>query len=459
METISVDFGKPTGKEIKPLHGINNSPVALHEPLPELKQAGIPFVRLHDTGGAYGANRFVDIPNIFPDFDADETDPKSYLFEFTDAYFKQLIASGMKIFYRLGVTIENEFRIHAYRIDPPKDPAKWARICEHIVRHYNEGWANGFHFDIEYWEIWNEPENPPMWTGTREQYFELYRVTANHLKKCFPTIKVGGYASCGFYAVNRPNRSDFYKGFLTWYDEFLKFVNAKDTKCPLDFYSWHLYTNDPNEIMIHANYVQEKLEAYGMQNTENIFDEWNYMSPHIDTRWDDMKEAPGAAFVAAAFTLMQKGCIDKAMYYDALPTRAYCGLYYFPHQNVTKTYHSFLAYNELFKLKNEVESSANSTKQIYVCAAADSHTEAVLAINNNPEACGIDWDIKNQHGKAAALIINQHNVFQPIPFDKNFEMPAYSVLLIKYSDKRQVFATTQKDTSQHSFNGIDENKK
>ena len=26
---------------------------------------------------------------------------------------------------------------------PPKDYAKWARICEHVVRHYNEGWGWG----------------------------------------------------------------------------------------------------------------------------------------------------------------------------------------------------------------------------------------------------------------------------------------------------------------------------
>ena len=79
----------------------------------------------------------------------------------------------------------------------PPDLHKWAQICEHIVRHYNEGWNNGFHYGIEYWEIWNEPENPSMWQGTKEQFFELYRVAANHLKSTFPQLKVGGYAGCG----------------------------------------------------------------------------------------------------------------------------------------------------------------------------------------------------------------------------------------------------------------------
>ena len=50
--------------------------------------------------------------------------------------------------------------------NPPKDYAKWARICEHIITHYTEGWADGFNYKITYWEIWNEPENIQMWQGT-----------------------------------------------------------------------------------------------------------------------------------------------------------------------------------------------------------------------------------------------------------------------------------------------------
>ena len=78
---IAVDFAAACGRKIKPLHGINNSPIALYKPLPELLQAGIPYIRLHDTGGAYGGNCYVDIPNIFPDFNADENDPASYRFD------------------------------------------------------------------------------------------------------------------------------------------------------------------------------------------------------------------------------------------------------------------------------------------------------------------------------------------------------------------------------------------
>ena len=214
MAQITVNFNRTIGK-IRPMHAVGQPPFGTairgldFSPIQLLKEANIPYSRLHDVGGAFGGNHYVDIPNIFRDFDADENDPASYHFAFTDALLAGMAEYGVKPIFRLGVTIENQCFIEAFHIYPPKDFAKWARICEHIIRHYNEGWANGFHYDIKYWEIWNEPENGhvkeenQMWQGTPEEYFRLYDITARHLKKCFgDTIKVGGYAAtnnCGFF--------------------------------------------------------------------------------------------------------------------------------------------------------------------------------------------------------------------------------------------------------------------
>lgn len=443
-DPVRVDFTKDLGP-MKPLHGINNSPVRYGEPIKELKEAGIPYCRLHDTAGAFGGTHFVDIPNVFPNFDADPSDPAAYDFAFTDAYLKSLTSSGMEPFYRLGVTIENHHKIKAYEIHPPKDYQKFARICEGIVRHYNEGWANGFKYNLQYWEIWNEPENPPMWTGSMEQYFELYRVTSNHLKKNFPNIKVGGYASCGFYAVNRPSmkKNKFYGSFLTWYDSFLKFVTDSKTKSPLDFFSWHLYTSDPEEIIVHANYVAQKLKEYKLDQTEIIFDEWNYMSNNPQNRFDAMKEMPGAAFVAAAFCLMQPSPIDKAMYYDALPTRSYGGLYYFPSEKVSKTYYSFFAYNVLYQLGTCVKSSAGSNAKLYTLAAKNKEgKKAVYLVNNSdkPIETGLEitgGDLKN----ASVKLLDKDHLLTPCSSalktaddrkETKLALPPLSLLLIVF---------------------------
>jgi len=379
---VSVDFGREMGR-VKPLHGVNNSPVQYGEPITSFREAGIPFARLHDTAGAFGGTHFVDIPNVFPDFDADPSDPASYDFAFTDAYIKSLVNSGTEVFYRLGVTIENHHGIKAYEIHPPKDYGKWARICEGIVRHYNEGWADGFSYNIRYWEIWNEPENPPMWTGTKEQYFELYRVAANHLKTCFPELRVGGYAGCGFYAVTRDDASDFQKTFITWFDDFLAFVSAEATSAPLDFYSWHLYTDDATEIIRHAEYVRARLDRFGFARTESIFNEWNRMNGSEDV-FDEMRAMPGAVFVATAFSLMQDSSIDKAMYYDALPTRRYGGLYHFPSGKVTKTYYAFKMFNVLYGLGDAV-GATSSVDEVTVTAARNETKGAVFVANRDDQ--------------------------------------------------------------------------
>ena len=142
---IIVDFDKIKGK-IKPMHGVGQPPmIRLDFSMFEyLKEAKIPYSRLHDVAGPYGGYRFVDIPNLFRDFDADPFDPESYDFAFTDLLITALIENGVEPFFRLGVTIENNVSVKAYRVFPPKDNLKWAQICEGVIRHYTEGWANGF---------------------------------------------------------------------------------------------------------------------------------------------------------------------------------------------------------------------------------------------------------------------------------------------------------------------------
>lgn len=436
---IKADLADAAG-QIKPLHGVNNSPVQYGDPIKSFQEAGIPFARLHDTAGAFGGTHFVDIPNIFPNFDADPSDPASYDFAFTDAYIKSLVSSGVEIFYRLGVTIENHYTIKAYQIHPPKDLMKWARICEGIIRHYNEGWANGFQYNIRYWEIWNEPENPPMWSGTKEQYFECYRVAANHLKSCFPDIHVGGYAGCGFYAITRETADSFQKSFITWFNDFLAFVSSKDTAAPLDFFSWHLYTDDATEIVRHAEYVRARLDAFGLTKTESIFDEWNRMNGSKDV-FDEMRAMPGATFVGTAFSLMQDSSIDKAMYYDALPARQYGGLYYFPSYRVTKTYYVFKMFNALYQLKNAVPSHS-AVEKATVTAARDGSRAALFITHCGGQECSVPLALSGvPQGCTTAtfsLLDDTHDMEQvrtePVtPGDDTLQLalPGRSVMLIE----------------------------
>ena len=202
---------------------------------------------------------YVDIHCVFPNWDADPDDPASYDFIPTDAYIQSILDTGCGVFYRLGASIEHGPK--KYFIHPPADNLKWAKICAGIVRHYNHGWADGFHHGIRYWEIWNEPEGGAMWTGTRAQYFNLYATASKYLKAQFPEIMVGGYASCGFYAVTRPDADAFFQSFVPYAEQFLDFISAE--QAPLDFFSWHLYSDNVQEFAAHADYVDALLARHG----------------------------------------------------------------------------------------------------------------------------------------------------------------------------------------------------
>ena len=155
MQTIRFDLNNP-GKGFKPLNATNGGPFYKRHATDQwrtnfdaYKAARMPYSRNHDSnlsGSIYGGPFAHDISAIFPNFDADPTDPASYEFACTDESILCTLEAGTKTFFRLGQTIEHQ--IKKYHIYPPKDFQKWAVICEHIIRHYTEGWADGFTHDM-----------------------------------------------------------------------------------------------------------------------------------------------------------------------------------------------------------------------------------------------------------------------------------------------------------------------
>ena len=391
MGKIKFDFEKVTGP-MRPLHGICNAPIlgtddALFHYLGE---AGIPYSRLHDTGGRYGGYVFVDIENIFRNFDADVDDPASYDFPFTDWLLAELMKQGVEPFYRLGATIENSYALNAYRIIPPKDPHKWAEICAHIIAHYNEGWASGFHYNIKYWEIWNEPDNSPdmmnnpMWRGTKEQYFELYEVTAKLLKERFPDIKVGGYASCGFYAIDdeelvaAANVDARMQYFIDFAHDFLAWITSDAHRAPIDFFSWHSYADARRNVRF-AQYARKILMDVGLDNVESIFNEWNPGIANRGLLWD-------AALIAEMMCVMHRESdVSLMTYYDGQVNTSYGGMFDPVHERPFKAYYPFKAFNELYKLGQAVELSIQGG-HITALAARGAGKRAIMLVNTSKRA-------------------------------------------------------------------------
>lgn len=416
MADIKIDFNEKTGT-IKPMHCVNNGPYwtngveQVKENFTWFKEASIPYVRNHDASfeSKFGGEHTVDVHSIFPDFDRDVDDEQAYDFTYTDLYTQKILETGSKVFYRLGTKIEHGIKKYGTKV--PEDFEKWAKICEHIIRHYNEGWANGFHWNIEYWEIWNEADgvqsdgNQPNWTGTPEQYYEMYTVTSKHLKKCFPNLKIGG-----------PALSDVDIS-AKWFDGFLEWI--KKESAPMDFFSWHIYSINPYKIAENAEVVRKKLDEAGYTNAENILNEWNYVENWTDlwvTSLESMKNERGAAYTISTMCKMQKTSLDMLMYYDARPSCGMNGLFDTLSLRPLKGYFGIRMYSELYKLGNEVFNKSEEKDFYTVAAEKDGKKAAIITHYSIDRNITGKWVNVNMEG------VSDDEKFRYYLVDKNFTM-------------------------------------
>ena len=370
MNTVKFDLSCGAG-EFKKLNATNGGPWcrrhAADQPRSNFeayKAARIPYARNHDcaVNMIYGGPYSHDISCIFPNFDADENDPASYDFACTDESILCTLDAGTETFFRLGQTIEHQIKKH--HIYPPKDFAKWARICEHIIMHYNEGWADGYHLNIQYWEIWNEPDldredNPykRTWGGTQKQFFDLFEVAAKHLKSRFPSLKIGGPALAG--------KSQ-------WGKEFLEEMSRREV--PLDFFSWHIYCNEPAKMVSDAERFRGYMDDNGYTDAESILNEWNYIR-----NWSDsfkysimaMHGIKGATFVMSCICAAQATrAIDMLMYYDTRPS-AFCGAFDFYSYDPLKGYYPLMWYGKFYDLKEYIPSVSDEENIYTLCGVGE----------------------------------------------------------------------------------------
>ena len=369
--SVTVDLAKEIGP-VKPMHAVNNGP-SVKKPGGDQKcgnfedyaAARLPFARTHDSincvaGGAHTC----DINAIFPHFDADENDPGNYDFVFTDHYLDNIRRAGTEVFFRLGQTIEHGPK--KYGVLPPRDFAKWARICEHVIRHYNEGWGWGLdnawttrniawsnQFNIVYWEIWNEPDldpsdgappkNPRCWGGTVTNFFHLYETASKHLKAKFPNLKIGGPALCGN---------------LSWGDRFLAYCH--DNSVPLDFFSWHIYATEPKQIADRCTRVRELMDRHGFSKAESILNEWNYVKGWTDDFAYSLEVESGrfnqkcAAFIMGTMVDCQSRPVDMLMFYDARISTSMNSMFSRPTYQPLKGYYPFYVWSKLLDCGTQV---------------------------------------------------------------------------------------------------------
>ena len=434
METIRFNTAEKLGK-FKVLNATNGGPWHKRHAndqyrtnLEAYKAARIPYSRNHDSAvcGIYGGPYSHDITCIFPDFNADPYNPESYDFACTDEAILVCLEAGTETFFRLGQTIEHHIKKHG--TIPPRDFMKWAVICEHIIKHYNCGWADGYKLNIKYWEIWNEPDldaddspNKRCWGGTKAEFFDFYKIAATHLKKCFPELKIGGPALAWWEC---------------WAEDFLKF--AKENNIPLDFFSWHIYSDEPKNITAKARRMKALLNKYGFGDIESILNEWNYVKGWGDEfvyTIESIHGIKGAAFMMAVISEAQKTDIDMLMYYDTRPS-VFNGVFDFYTYRPLKGYYPLYWYGAFYELETEIRAEAEP-EGIYTIAGLDKNgkiTSVITHYSDNDTANAKEVFI--DFGKAAEYdiyILDKENdgTFKEATAELKFLIQNQSCILIK----------------------------
>jgi len=314
----SVDFSQKVG-QIKQVNGVNlwtNFYFTTQVDRQDLAEAcKISTVRLHDVPLDNQGIRLVDVHQIFANLKADPKNPDNYFFEPTDDYIAKILKGGAVPIYRLGTSIEHTEK--KYFAKRPENPENYAEICAGIVRHYNKGWNDGFEWNLPYWEIWNEPDGvPSMWDDSDwDSYCSFYVIVAKRLRAEFPDIKIGGPALCwaNYEKIGR----------------LLEFCDEADA--PLDFFSWHCYTNDYRALIDTPYAVRKFLDERGYEKTELHLNEWHYIPDGWgnlyggDRNYEAQRQATTApesmnGYISAAFndfvmTRWQDGPLDMGNYY------------------------------------------------------------------------------------------------------------------------------------------------
>ena len=386
---LHVDAGKVIG-QIRSFQGLNGPPSPVMAGLPNLvqqyKELRVDQVRTHDYMGPTdidaqftqnnpmlawlipGAAQRDEVAKngnasiIFPNWNADPEKPASYNFAPTDKVLAAIHKTGGEVYYRIGRSWG------ANNVDPPPDFDKYANVVKHVAMHYNQGWANGFHYNIRYWEFWNEPE-ALFWSGTPDQFYSLYEKTALALKSVDPSLKIGGDAK-----AIASNPDAYREGFIDY---------CAAHHVPLDFYSWHTYalsSADPYDVVRLGQEIRALLDTHGYPRAENILSEWNLTPDFTEGQKLRLQGMETAAFIGAVLTYLQDAPVDHAHFYRG--DAAWMGLFDL-HGNAFKTAYAFKAMGKMLDTPQRFGVEGTDTFGFAALAgrSADGKTVQILISN------------------------------------------------------------------------------
>ena len=249
------------------------------------KECGFKYIRMHGL--------LTDDMAVYKE---DSKGNPEYNYMYIDVLFDFLHSIGMKPFVELGfmpnALASGNQTIFWWRgnVTPPKDYEKWAGLIKNLTEHFTERYGAD-EVKTWYFEVWNEPNlSPGFWTGTQEEYFKLYKYTAQAVKSINKEYRVGGPGTAG----------------AAWEPETIEYCHKNNV--PIDFISTHAYgvkqgfldeygqggtVLDKNPMSLSGDVLQSRKEIAGssIPNLELHYTEWSASYTPADPIHDSYHEA------------------------------------------------------------------------------------------------------------------------------------------------------------------------
>ncbi|MFH7812586.1 MULTISPECIES: GH39 family glycosyl hydrolase [Acetobacter] len=200
-------------------------------------------------------------------------------FLYIDEVFDNIIKIGMKPFVELSFmplplrSSDTDILWYRANTSPPRKMNEWfdliKNLTEHLALRYGVKEVASWNF-----EVWNEP-NINFWSGSKEQYFNLYKNTREAIKEISNIFCVGGPATAQ----------------MGWISDFINFCVTEN--CQPDFISSHIYEADPQDKVFHNNihlpndeviptavsYIRDEIDHSALPDLPLFITEWSSNNP------------------------------------------------------------------------------------------------------------------------------------------------------------------------------------
>lgn len=292
---VEVDAGKNTGSFDWWRHSLGHGAVN-STPLPErvskaVKNLKPKLIRIF----------LQEYFNVYPDhgvFDWSKLDP----------YMESFANTGAKIVATINFKPPVLFPVRDHSICKPNNVEEYQNLIYQVVKRYSVDKPI-----VTHWEHANEPDigeegGCPFLLPTAEDNYEFYKMLLKPIFEAFPEAKVGGPAMAYF-------SNPIMKGFI-------ELCHKNNT--PLDFVSWHSYTDDPKTFVERIETVKGYVSIYKENKPELMYNEvnkcfdfqdFNNPSYFLISVEDSALESKRASFITTNILTMMETGLDWSMYF------------------------------------------------------------------------------------------------------------------------------------------------